>query len=169
MFDDAGGYGTGEEGEREALADADQIFQKLQKWCKTDFNSKGQTRWRREAREDFDFEAGEQLSEDDKRILEDAKRPIAIFNRVGVTIDAVTGQEIGNRQETAYLPRTQGAVKKNELLTSAAKWFRQECDPEDEESDAFRDVVVCDIARDRRRALSFQCMTGKPGRNAIGA
>lgn len=31
MLNDAGGYGTGDEGEREAPSDADQTFQKLQK------------------------------------------------------------------------------------------------------------------------------------------
>jgi len=143
MLNDAGGYGQGEESEREAPTDADAIFSKLQKWCKLDFNSKGQTKWRSEAREDFDFEAGEQLTEDDKAILKDAKRPIVIFNRVGPVVDSVAGQEVGNRQEVQFLPRSQGDVKVNELLTAAAKWFRQQCDAEDEESDAFRDMVVC--------------------------
>lgn len=128
---------------KKRLNDADAIFSKLKKWIKADYNSKGQVNWRREAREDFDFEAGEQLSEDDKAILMDAKRPIVIFNRVGTTVDSVAGQEVGNRQEVQFLPRREGVVKKNELLTAAAKWFRQQCDAEDEESDAFRDLVVC--------------------------
>lgn len=122
--------------------DADAIFDKLKGWFRRDYDSAGQVKWRKEAHEDFDFEAGEQLSEDDRAILLDAKRPVVIFNRVGPFIDSVAGQEIGNRQEVQFVPRTQGAVKVNELMTSAAKWFRQECDAEDEESDAFRDMVV---------------------------
>lgn len=147
MLNDAEGYGGG--GDDEAgkgageVKDADALEAKLKRWIKYDRNSKGQVKWRKEAREDFDFEAGEQLTEDDKNILQDAKRPIVIFNRVGTTVDSVSGQEVGNRQEVQFLPRTQGVVKKNELLTSAAKWFRQQCDAEDEESDAFRDMVVC--------------------------
>jgi hypothetical protein len=145
MLNDADGYGGGEQGDegKETPKDADALFDKLKCWIKLDYNSKGQVKWRKDAREDFDFEAGEQLSEDDKAILQDAKRPIVIFNRIGTTVDSVAGQEVGNRQEVQFLPRTQGVVKKNELLTSAAKWFRQQCDAEDEESDAFRDMVVC--------------------------
>ena len=41
------------------------------------------------------------------------------------------------------VPRTPGVVKKNELPTSAGKWFRQQCDAEDEVGDAFRDLLVC--------------------------
>lgn len=138
---DGAGGGYGDEG-KETPSSADALFSKLKGWIKRDYNSKGQVDWRREAREDFDFEAGEQLSAEDKAILQDAKRPIVIFNRIGTTVDSVAGQEVGNRQEVQFLPRTPGVVKKNELLTSAAKWFRQQCDAEDEESDAFRDMVV---------------------------
>ena len=49
------------------LNDADALFCRLKKQVKADFNSKGQVNWRREAREDFDFEAGEQLSDDARR------------------------------------------------------------------------------------------------------
>jgi phytoene/squalene synthetase len=52
--------------------DADALFSKLKRNVKADHNSKGQVNWPREAREDFDFEAGDQLNADDKAILQDA-------------------------------------------------------------------------------------------------
>ena len=119
MLDNVDSYeGSGNTGEeaREVVGDADSLFTKLKRWIKTDYNSKGQVKWRKEAREDFDFEAGEQLNEEDKTILQDAKRPIVIFNRVGTTVDSVAGQEVGNRQEVRFLPRTPGVVKKNERV-----------------------------------------------------
>jgi hypothetical protein len=131
MLNDADYQGGGNAGEaKDKLNDAEALFGRLKRQVKADYNSKGQVNWRREAREDFDFEAGEQLNEEDKAILQDAKRPIVIFNRVGTTVDSVAGQEVGNRQEVQFLPRRLGVAKKKELLTSAAKWFRQQCDAE---------------------------------------
>ena len=89
------GGGEAGDGASDKLKDAESTFRKLKGWIKADYNSKGQVNWRREAREDFDFEAGEQLNEEDKAILQDAKRPIVIFNRVGTTVDSVAGQEVG--------------------------------------------------------------------------
>jgi hypothetical protein len=106
MLNDADGHGSGEAGE--TVKDAEALFRRLKRDVKADYTSKGQVNWRREAREDFDFEAGEQLDENDKAILQDAKRPIVIFNRVGTTVDCVSGQEVGNRQEVRFLPRRQG-------------------------------------------------------------
>ena len=92
MLKEADSYQGGDEVDGEAGGKVkDALFSRLKRLVKADYNSKGQVNWRREAREDFDFDAGEQLNEEDKAILQDAKRPIVIFNRVGTTVDSVSG------------------------------------------------------------------------------
>ncbi len=118
--------------------------------------------WRTFAREDYDFFAGIQWSEEDRQILEEENRPVVTFNRIARTINAVTGLELQNRQEVRFLPRrtTQQPAPAQpgqpqqpqtsdagygEMLTSAAKWVRDGCDAEDEESEAFQDCLVCGL------------------------
>jgi hypothetical protein len=125
----------------EATPDQEALFRKLKSWFLFDFEK--QAEWRESAREDFAFTSGDQLSETDKQKLRDMNRPIVIMNRVEPIIDSVSGSEVANRQEVQFIPRQQGDVAVNEVLTSAAKWFRDQCDAEDEESDAFREMVVC--------------------------
>jgi hypothetical protein len=125
----------------DATPDQEALFRKLKSWFLFDFER--QAEWREAAREDFAFTSGDQLSEADKQTLRDMNRPIVIMNRVEPIIDSVSGSEVANRQEVQFIPRQQGDVTVNEVLTSAAKWFRDQCDAEDEESDAFREMVVC--------------------------
>lgn len=99
--------------------------------------------WKIEAKEDYDFAALRQWSEDDKAILKEQMRPEITFDKTGVTVDTITGLEIGNRREVRYIPRSEGDAKPDEILTAAAEWARDGCDAEDEETDAFRDVVTC--------------------------
>jgi hypothetical protein len=100
------------------------------------------SKWREEARETFDLYAGRQWSEQDKQKLTEQQRVPVTFNRVAILIDAVIGYEVNNRSETRYIPRTPGDAKVNELLTEAANYFRDNCDAEFEESDAFRDMCI---------------------------
>lgn len=99
--------------------------------------------WRKDAKEDYDFASLRQWSEDDKRILRDQMRPEITFDKVGTTVKTVVGIEIGNRREVRFIPRSLGDAKPDEVLTAAAEWARDACDAEDEESDAFKDTVVC--------------------------
>lgn len=104
-----------------------------------------QSDWREEARGDYKFRDGEQWNDEDKASLEEQGRPCVTFNRIGPIINSVKGQEINNRQEIRYLPRnvsdTDPAVV--EVLNASVKYVRDNCDAEDEESDAYEDAITC--------------------------
>jgi hypothetical protein len=101
--------------------------------------------WRTEARDDFAFVSGSQWLEEDITILTAQKRPPITFNYSEKMIDAVVGAEVSNRQEITYAPRELNDAPLAELWTNAAQWARDEGDHEDEESDAFRDCLICGI------------------------
>ena len=117
---------------------------KLVKSCKKD-SDKHLAAWVKEAKDSYDLVAGHQWNETDRAVLESMNRPAVVFNRVGPVIDSVCGTEVNNRQQVQYLPRQVGDSGVNELLTGAASWVRDNCDAEDEESDAFFDVCVCGL------------------------
>src|SRR5690349_14952493 len=75
-----------------------------------------QRKWRDNAREDYDFVAGNQWDQNDIDKLTEEQRPVITFNRVGPIVDAVSGQEINNRQEVKFFPRTIGKAGVNEVL-----------------------------------------------------
>src|SRR5499427_8941868 len=127
--------GGAETGEDEAL------LRKLKRWERQ--ARQHWSEWREEARQSYDYVAGHQWSADDKATLLDQMRQPVTFNRIAPMVDAVTGAEILNRQEVTYSPREQGDVQVNELITAADKWARNLADTEDEESDAFADLVTC--------------------------
>lgn len=121
-------------------ADTD-LVTKIRAWFKE--SKEHYADWREEAIEDYNFRAGDQWSDEDKDLLEEQGRPCIVFNRTAPLINSVSGFESTNRQEVRYKPRTLDDSGVNENYTNAAKFFRDECDAEDEESDAFKDVVTC--------------------------
>jgi hypothetical protein len=118
-------------------------YLRLKKWIQQD--ARATHDWRAEATLDFAFEAGEQWDAQDRAYLAENNRPCITFNRTKATISAVTGMEVNNRQEVRFIPRTAEDGGITEVYTEAARWVRDSCDAEDEESDMFADCAKCGI------------------------
>lgn len=118
--------------------------------------------WQEEAKEDFDFLAGRQYSEDDLKKLARQKRPPVVFNRIGPIIDSIAGYEIGNRREVRYIPREMGDVKPNEMLTAAGDWFRDEGYGSYADSAMFGSSIVCGMGWTETRLNVTEGPTPKP-------
>jgi hypothetical protein len=99
--------------------------------------------WRKKAEIWYDMVAGKQWTAEDEAAHKDQRKPCVSFNRIAVMVNAICGSESNNRQEVQYKPRTIDDSGVNDLLTEGAKWARDQCDAEDEESDAFRDTTIC--------------------------
>src|SRR5579859_2141671 len=110
-----------------------------QNWLKAEVGQRN--KWRKEADTCDDFVAGEQWGADERQQMENSQRPTTVFNRIAPIVDAIVGHETANRQSVAYLPRQLGATQVAEVISAAAKWVRDECGAEGEESDAFGDCV----------------------------
>ena len=99
--------------------------------------------WVEEGNICYGFVASHQWSDEDLKILSDAGRPAVTIPLVGPVIDVVAGLEVTNRQEVQYLQREEGDAGADEVLTGAGNWVRDECNAEDEESEAFLDMAIC--------------------------
>lgn len=146
----------------------DALFSKLRGWFTQDRDARSD--WAREAEADYGWSAPggtAQWEEADREKLKTLDRPCITFNRILPVIQAVSGMEVNDRKEVKFLPRTTqneppapvdpltgqpaqqhptpGADDQGpaETLSAAAEYLRDQCDAEDEESDAFQDTVTC--------------------------
>ena len=146
---------TGPETDASGVNDA--LFRRLKTWTQNAIDHLAE--WRKEADEAYDFYAGHQWTDEEKRAFAADARVAPIFNLTAINVDAVCGLEVNNRQDVKYLPRTQGDVQINELLSSAAMWVRDEAQSEDEESDAFKDATITGLGVTETRKQDEETIT----------
>ena len=127
--------------------------------------------WRTEARTCYGMVAGDQVEQKAREAAEDANIAYVVLNKIDSTISAICGSEIQGRQEVRYFPREMTErgpdgqlldAKVNEILTGAAEWVRDECDAAEEESQAFRDCVICGLGWTETRMDYEEEVEGMP-------
>ena len=101
--------------------------------------------WSREATEAFAFVAGEQWDKADIAAMEERQKVPVVFNLTAPTVDAVSGAEIQNRQQVQYYPREVGDTGVSDALTQGAEYINDECNGDQEDSEAFRDALICGV------------------------
>jgi len=128
-------------------------FDQLKQWAQQDW--KAQAAFREAAEEEYNFVDGHQWTASEKADLEGNSRVPIVFNRCATILASVAGSEINNRTEVRFIPREIGDVKPNEVLSAGAEWFRDQAMAEDEESEAFRDLLICGLGYTETR-LDFE-------------
>jgi len=110
-----------EDTSRPSELDRQTMLRVLKSWFKDD--AAHSANWRTEAREDFDFIAGKQWTQEEKTILAGQLRPVITFNRAITIVKAVAGTEINGRHEIRFVPRNNEDTRVNEVLSGVSKWM----------------------------------------------
>lgn len=127
----------------------DTDISRFKAWFKRDRDHS--RKWRECAEDDFAFISGEQWTPEEEEALIKQRRVPITFNRCLSILKAVAGSEINSRQEIRFIGRTLEDAKVNEVLTGASKYFADESDAEDEESEAFQDSLICGMGWTEQR------------------
>ena len=101
--------------------------------------------WRQQAIDAFGLVAGDQWEETAKNDLENEGRPVFTFNRTAGFIRGICGLEAATRNQVRFYAREIDDSGASDVLNAAVRWVRSGCDAEDEEADAFKDMLICGI------------------------
>lgn len=136
---------TGPQFDTPAPAEAEdrdgELLEMFDRWSRDIDTKRGA--WMEEAKECYAFVAGSQWSPDEVLEFEERGRIPVVFNLTSPTVDAVSGAEIQNRQQVQYFPREVGDTGVSDALTQGSEYISDECNGDQEESEAFRDALTC--------------------------
>jgi hypothetical protein len=101
--------------------------------------------WQSQAMDAFACVAGNQWAEEAREQLEQDDRPVFTFNRVASFIRGICGLESSTRNQVQLFARENSDSGATDVLNAAVRYVREGCDADDEESDAFKDMLICGL------------------------
>jgi hypothetical protein len=142
------------------------LFRKLKTWVQRDMEA--MRKWREEARTCFDFYAGHQWDDIDRKFLtEQEKRPAITFELIGPMVRSVAGMQSQNRQEVQYLARGMEDDASAEIWTLGGKWFNDQNGGNEADDEAFMDACICGVGFTETRLDYDLYIDGDPARERM--
>ena len=123
----------------EYVGDSNELY-KFRKWFRAAVES--WERWRKEAKEDYDFLSGKQWTDAELAEFEKQKRPELVINRIRPLINILSGWQRMNRFDISFLPRTEDDLKHCEVRAGVTKYVLDKSDYENKESTVFLDTAT---------------------------
>lgn len=129
-----------EEFKREDLQDIDETLAKCRKWFRAAVD-KGQ-KWREEAKEDYEFTAGKQWTDEEIKIFKTDGRPAITINRIKPLLNILSGYQRLNRYDIEFLARTNDDVDLCHVRRGITKYVMDRCDYDAVEAQVFMDCSI---------------------------
>ncbi|MBR0287990.1 MAG: hypothetical protein IJQ82_03325, partial [Selenomonadaceae bacterium] len=102
----------------------------------------GGKKWREEAKEDFEFTAGKQWTEEEMKFFQENGRPAITINRILPLINILSGYQRLNRYDVDFLPRSSDDLELCQVRRGITKYIMDRCDYDAVESQVFLDSAI---------------------------
>ena len=102
----------------------------------------GGKKWRREAKEDYEFTAGKQWTDEEIKQFQEDGRPAITINRILPLINILSGYQRLNRYDIDFLGRTADDVELCQVRRGMTKYIMDRSDYDAVESQVFLDCAI---------------------------
>ena len=100
------------------------------------------SKWQEEAKQDYDFVAGKQWTDQQMQDFVDSNRPPIVINKIRPRISIVSGYQRLNRLDITFLARTNDDVELAHVRSGVTKYVLDRCDYQNIESQSFVDCCI---------------------------
>lgn len=122
------------------LPEPTETLAQCRKWFQSAVD--GGRKWRQEAKEDYEFTAGKQWTDEEIRQFQKDARPAITINRIKPLLNILSGYQRLNRYDVDFLARTSDDVELCQIRRGITKYVMDRCDYESVESQVFLDCAI---------------------------
>lgn len=124
----------------EELQDMDAGLARCRKWFRAAVDK--WQKWREEAKEDYEFTAGKQWTDEEIKVFKEDGRPAITINRIKPLLNILSGYQRLNRYDIEFLARTNDDVELCHVRKGVTKYIMDRCDYDAVEAQVFMDCAI---------------------------